>query len=138
MTAGRNHGAAKRESLPLDLEIARPSETAMTEKNVHAQRREALHSIVGAEVRPQASQTFHNGAEIDVQVTTVVHPITARVPHLSPGGGATQQRLTRDTAVIETVPAHEVSFDQGHTCSQASRTSRSDESGRAGTDDHQV
>jgi hypothetical protein len=66
MTACRNHGTGKREGLPLDLESPRPSETAMTEKNVHAKRREALHGIVDAEVRPQAPQTFHNGAEIDV------------------------------------------------------------------------
>jgi hypothetical protein len=111
MAARGNDGAGKRESLPLDVEGTRTGETTVAKKHVHAQCREALHRIVGTEVGPQAPQAFHNGAEIDLQFTIMVHPIPTRVPHVSPGSGAAQQRLTGDTAVVETVPPHEVLFD---------------------------
>ena len=133
-----NHGAGKRQSLPLDVEPTRTSETTMAEKDIHAKVRKALHRIVSAEVSPQAPQTFHHGAEIDLQVTSVMHPIPTRISRVSPGSGAAQQRLTRDTAVIETVPPHEMPFDQRHACPQAGSTSRGNETGRAGTDDHQI
>ena len=37
MAAGRNHGAGKREGLPLDVEGTRTGETTMAEKDIHAQ-----------------------------------------------------------------------------------------------------
>jgi hypothetical protein len=133
-----NHGPCKDESLPFDFKHTRAGKMTVAEEDVYAQRREALHRIVGTEVSPQAPQAFHNGGEIDLQVTVVVHAIVTRISHVSPGSGATQQCLTGDTAVVETVPTHKVPFDQSHARSQPSGASRGNEAGRASTDDHQV
>ena len=62
----------------------------MTKEDVYTQCREALHRIIGTEVSPQAPQAFHNGAEIDLQITLVVHSIVTRIPYVRPGSGAAQ------------------------------------------------
>src|SRR5262249_25028002 len=138
MATSGNHSAGKREGLPLNFEGTRTDETTVAKKNVHAQGREALHRIVGAEVSPQAPQAFHNGNEIDPQVTVMVHPIPARIPYICPGSGAAQQGLTWHAAVVQALAPHEGPSDQTHARPQAGTASRSNEAGRAGTDDHQI
>ena len=111
-STGGNDGFGKTQCFASDFNRAGSGELSRTQKHVHPQLRKTVDAIIAANVGPQPPHAGHDGAKIYLSVATDMNAIAAGVTHVGPGGGAPDEALTRYTAIVQTIAAHQVFFDQ--------------------------
>jgi len=102
--------------LSLDLQALRASKSTGTEEHIYTCCRIPLSRIVVTNRGSQTPHAAHHRAKIDTRLAVHLQSVGASITHIGPSRGAADERLTWHATVVETIAAHQVSFDQRHAC----------------------
>ena len=140
--ARRNHDVASAQGLLRSIRQAhghRPgrSDAGVALQHLHAQRGVALDAVVRRDGLNHRLHAMHHRREIHLALR-IGNAQLPSLPHLRHGLGRANQGFAGHAAIVEAIPAHFVSLDQGDLgldrCGQVGRH----QSPRTSTNDHQV
>ncbi len=127
-----------RRILPRHLHGIRAGKPPLAQEDVHTQVAKASGGIVRLICARRRRMRSMRDGKVHPGPRRHVHTECAGIPDVRPGPGGTEKSLGGDAADVQTIPAHEVSLDQGDLCPQTGGTGGGDEARGPRADDHEI
>ena len=136
--AGTDRGFCEFERGAVHVDALLSGEPARAQEHVNAQAGKAMRRIHPAETCAQFSHSCHGGLEIGFDSIRNSHAEFPRPFYRAPRTGRANDTFRRHASHVQTIPAHQMAFDQGSFRAKPGSHHCGDQSGGAGSDDDDI
>ena len=136
--AGGNHRLGEPQPGAGNLHDIGSQEPSAAEKHIDSQRLHSFRAVVGTDGGADFADPFHHGRKIHGELSRHTNSEAGGLPDGGGGAAGTDQGFRRHAAVVETIPAEQRAFHQGHFGAETGGTRGGDQTGRSAAHDHQI